>query len=238
MENFINLYQPNQICKFWPTDGEKPFRKNRKKLGKNWKYRNSQILYKTNEFGFRTRKHAEIDWANSIVMFGCSNVFGIGIHYEDTIAQQLERLIGIPVINLGIPGSALDIAVFNSFHIYSSVAHPKALIQIWTSPYRYTEFYTTGDIATKAPFVAGYNPRLDTAFKNRVHIYQDRALWKNSNTIYREYSHFDDWLYLEQDLGIKVFEEFDKARDLSHPGAETNRHAANVIYRDLYKLGL
>ena len=242
MDQFVNFYKPNEKKNFWLPDSIRSFRKNQKRLGKDWKYRDIEILYTTNEFGFRTKSHFDIDWKESIVILGCSNVFGIGLENRKTLAKQLEKLVGVDVINLGIPGSALDLAVFNSFFIYENLPHPKAIIQVWTSPERYSQFYLNGDIETMAPFTKGFDPKLNSAFKNLIHIEQDRALWRNSSSVYREYSFFDDWLYLEKDFGIKkdlgieIFDELDKARDLSHPGDLTNLKAAEIVKKDLDKV--
>lgn len=59
--------------------------------------------YTVNSQGYRCPEFDAIDWENSIIFFGCSHVFGIGLLDHETVANQLSLILNCPVINLGTP---------------------------------------------------------------------------------------------------------------------------------------
>ena len=98
------------------------------------------ITYVRNSHGFREREFSDVDWNNSILLLGCSNVYGVGLKIEHPIPRLLENFFKVPVINLGIPGSSTELPVFNSFQIFKSGYRPRAIIHAWTNLDRYTYF--------------------------------------------------------------------------------------------------
>jgi hypothetical protein len=69
-------------------------------------------LYKINKYGFRGDNW---NFKPSIAVFGCSNIFGIGV--QKSVTDIMSELLGQPVHNLGVPGgsSANIIKTFASF---------------------------------------------------------------------------------------------------------------------------
>ena len=57
--------------------------------------------YKINKYGFRG---ADWNFRPSIAVFGCSNIFGIGV--KKSVADLISELIDQPVHNLGVPGAS------------------------------------------------------------------------------------------------------------------------------------
>lgn len=235
--NFINpSNDPPNTTDYWEeggTDTSKFFQINRKKLGKDWIYNTKSVSYVYNEYGFRTKPMNEIDWANSIIIFGCSNVKGTGHAIEDTIAYRLEKILNIPVINLGISGSAVDAACWNSLILHDHYPYPKAIIQWWTSLDRYTnheELRYRNYMPTKKSYCAVH----DWKDRSKFYIKSDRALWKNK-TIYYEGSQFP---YTAKELNIDFYNELDFARDLNHPGIESHKVAAEGIAKNLITRGI
>ena len=96
------------------TDSNELYQTNLKAKSKDWEYRHKSVKYTLNKHSYRTEQFADIDWANSVVIFGCSAVFGVGVDDADTISSQLSTLMNCPVINMGVGGSSITYALHNS----------------------------------------------------------------------------------------------------------------------------
>jgi hypothetical protein len=92
-----------------------------------------------NLFKYDYRKDPETcQFDDTIWLFGCSNIYGYDLPEEQTAAAILEKMIDIPVINLGITGGN----VFNIEHNLSVLLEshtPKAIIIAWPRPTRWTD---------------------------------------------------------------------------------------------------
>ncbi len=226
-KSLISFLPKNQTFDFYGQDSERIFKMNLKKFKKtDWIYKNKPITYKFNEHGFRNKSFDKVDWSNSIVVLGCSNVQGIGLSLEDTLCYHLEKKLNTPVVNLGIGGSAVDLACWNSLQLHNYYPKPKALIQVWTSLGRYTD-YNNNQLNSYLPqFGYNYYHKLNWPYRSSWYIEADRALWKNK-LIYVESSFFSE-KYFDQ-KNIKKLKTLDKARDCAHPGIESNLIAAETI---------
>lgn len=58
----------------------------------------------TNQEGIRVASAAAPTPRGGIVVVGDSQSFGMGIEYQQTFAAGLERMLSVPVANLGVPG--------------------------------------------------------------------------------------------------------------------------------------
>jgi hypothetical protein len=234
-KGLLSYLAKNQTFNFHGTDQEKLFHKNLKKLRKtNWIYKTKSITYNLNEYGFRNKPFNEVNWSESIVVLGCSNVEGIGLAVEDTLCGQLEKILDTTVVNLGIGGSAIDLACWNSLLLHNHYPRPKALVQVWTSLGRYTDL--NGKVFTShLPQYRGYYHRINWPYRTKWYIEADRTLWKDK-LAYVEASFFHHEYNNEKNV-IKL-DIIDKARDLMHPGINSNRAAAEKIADQLLKQGL
>jgi hypothetical protein len=92
-----------------------------------------------NLFKYDYRKNPETcQFNNTIWLFGCSNVYGYDLPEEQTAGTVLEKMIDIPVVNLGITGGN----VFNIEHNLSVLLEshtPRAIIIAWPRPTRWTD---------------------------------------------------------------------------------------------------
>lgn len=234
-QNLISYIRKDTEQLFDHTDNEKSFRKNlKKKKQEDWIYNTKSITYKINSHGFRTSPFSKIDWANSIVVLGCSNVYGVGLAVEDTMCSQLEKILNIPVVNLGIPGSAVDLVCWNSLILHNYYPRPKAVIQIWTGLSRYSDYIQREAWVSYSPRDPGYYNRLNWDMRSQYYIEADRTLWKNK-TMYYEGSFFRDTAAM---TGVSDLAGDHRARDLLHPGIESNRSAAENIAEELIKQGI
>lgn len=235
MNQLVNHHDQNQTLNFSVMDNEKLFNKNKKLLGLDWEYANKPIVYRHNELGFRNKPFNQVNWKESIVIIGCSNVRGMGLAEDDMVSSQLEKILNIPVINLGICGSGIDMACWNSLIIHENYSHPRALVQIWSSLDRYTDYDKKSNMYnTDGPWLRPQFNILDWASRSEFYRRTDRALWKN-NTIYYEASFFE---HTATTMNIDQFNYIDNARDLAHPGSKSVKVAAERIAKNLKQQGI
>lgn len=230
---------------WFDQDTEDLYKKNLKCQPNDWYYRNKKIEYNLNSAGYRTKEFTQINWSKSIVVFGCSFVFGVGNAEEDTITGQIESITGIPTINLGSAGASSTFTVHNSVLLNESYPIPKAVVSIWPSPFR-CPYYTEDRVMQCGNwnydrFKIGYYWNVDRnhALMNlRLNAMTLRQLWQ-SKTSYYELSMFSTTAnYLECDF----IKQVDDARDVrkqdgavtAHPGKITNKLVAEKIIESLW----
>jgi hypothetical protein len=127
---------------FHPMDTEKLYQKNIKEdpaFRTAWAGRT--ITYTLNQDRYRCAEWADIQWADSILVFGCSYTFGVGLDDQWTITQSLQRHLGgkIPVVNLGQPGSSWLFNWVNTVRLITAGIRPRAVVYIWPDVARYTQ---------------------------------------------------------------------------------------------------
>lgn len=84
--------------------------------------------YNLNSQGYRDKEWDIIDWDNSIVFLGCSHTFGIGVEQSETIPLQVQNILNIPCVNLGIPGGNNFFNSINSANLINYNIKPKAVM--------------------------------------------------------------------------------------------------------------
>ena len=237
---YIKKYHYN----FLALDTEELYNKNLKTKPDDWYYRTSSITYTCNKHGYRTKEFDDIDWANSIVLFGCSNVFGIGVDDEYTISSQLSKLINKPVINMGVGASSITFSLHNAIILRERYSIPLAVVNLWTD-YSRTVYYNTNSSHHCGPWNIENNN--NNYFKEwiaedshaQTHAIfaskTSKLLWKD--TKYFECSFFDRTAKLLncKSIGIKGNEQTDQdlARDLAHPGIKTCYDTAVMLAEQL-----
>jgi hypothetical protein len=223
----------NTVNNFDDMDDSITFEKNLKKQPADWIYRNKKIQYVFNDQGFRiNQKIDDINWSESIVFFGCSETFGCGLAEEDTFPKQVEKMLGIPTINLGISGSAVDLAFMNSTILFDHYPRPKAIVHMWTNLARYTHLMSEKKhlyAARFLPTTPGYIGKIHWEERSKFYVKAERAIWKDFVPRY-------ETTFTPQSaeaFGVKLVEIVDRARDCFHPGIETNYRAALAISKNL-----
>lgn len=221
---------------FSGTDSEKLFQENLKTQPTEWIYRTKPVRYTINKKGYRTVKFEKIDWKNSVVIFGCSNTFGVGLDDADTISAQLSRLINRPVINMGVGGSSILFSLYNNVILSSYYPTPKAVVNLWTSLDRTVYFYNKS-IRSYGPWNFEKNNYMDLWSEDLAHgkvnsLFSSmicKQLWKGKSSYY-EASFFPETTKL---LDCEILKITDLARDLTHPGIESTKNAAYTIAKNL-----
>lgn len=228
---------------FLSIEEQKDFIKNKKKLGKDWHYSTKEIRYDLNSNFYRAPEWNNVDWANSIVVFGCSHVFGEGLAVDETLCNYLQKLYNRPVINLGQSGTSTIFSWHNSLQFYKLFGSPYAIIQIWTDISR-LPYYEKSQIKRVGFWSGGrwdnYDKDMKVLFniwnKNTIHAetffkFEATAckdFWSNK-TYYYEASYFHNTATLINCLHL---DKFDDARDFIHYGSITHQKAAEKIYEN------
>jgi hypothetical protein len=239
---------------FFGIDTYEFYKKNLKRQPKDWYYRNNKIKYTLNSYGYRTKEFEDIDWKNSIVMFGCSHIFGTGNDDNHTIPYFLEQKSGIPVINLGAGGSSIQFCLHNSLMLYKKYGPPKLVIYCWTGITRHL-IYQKDFVLMNTKFediyehppeaIAAVEESTGSVLKsvhapkvldhlipfNMVNVELIKNLWKDKCPLY-EFSTFPTTSKL---LGCELYQPIpnDYARDLAHYGRHSNKLFAEKIYSNL-----
>lgn len=222
--------------RFSGTDSEELFKSNLLAQPIDWFYRNNPIEYKTNTHGYRTAEFDSIDWANSIVIFGCSHVFGVGLHEDDTIASQLAKITATPVINMGIGASSIEYSLYNSIILNQHYPTPKAVVQLYSSLSR-TTYYQAGKVNHHGVWNMQKYNYMDLYSNDATHakVHASMAqmiiqqLWSDKTKLY-EASFLSD---TSENLQIFQCKIIDNARDFAHPGPLTTRLVASHIATNL-----
>lgn len=117
---------------YWGGDTEELYLTNLKTQANDWYYRTHPVTYTVNSQGYRCDQELnDIDWTNSTVIFGCSNVFGDGIENKYTISSQLQKLLKTPVINLGIGGASAELIRHNVTLLLEYYPRPRRIVVLW-----------------------------------------------------------------------------------------------------------
>ena len=217
------------------TDTADHFEYNSTAFGDDWEYQTKQVNYTLNKHSYRTKEFADIDWKESVVIFGCSNVFGVGVDDADTISNQLSIILNRPVINLGVGGSSIDFNLHNSVILNANYPTPKAVVHIWTGSDR-TVYYQRKKLIFHGGWTLEPNNYFDHWAKHKEHgqiqalfaSLISKQLWKDTG--YYEASFFTETADL---LDCDDLSVIDKARDNLHPGKKTTKLTAERIAKNL-----
>lgn len=232
---------------FGYTDTEDLYKRNLSELSEDWCWRNKQITYNINSQGYRAPEWNNVDWNNSVLFFGCSFVYGVGINFEDTCTYQLSNLINMPVVNMGIPGGSPLLQWVNTTIFRSENIKPKAVVYYWPYSQRTAELMFNNDAVchVSAPIKGGFNEKWVLHKENRIVflkylIMNTNFLWDCPVLHYHMEKNvcslIEDLKYMPHS-DVKTY--LDKARDYDirkgawHAGPETNKFWAKTVYDDL-----
>jgi len=231
----VDYTGPGRVLQYTISDTLELFEKHLKTQPEDWYYRIHPVNYTLNSYGYRAPEFKDINWSESVVVFGCSNTFGTGLDDKDTITSRLEELIKCPVINMGCTGSAIDYSLYNSVILKNICSKPKAVVHLWTSVDRTTHYLekrtrSYGVWPTKKPI-----PYFDEWLKEPSHAATiatfasmiTKHLW--SNTKLFEATTFQKTYDVLKCYHIPLDTEQERARDLLHRGRENAKDVAKII---------
>lgn len=231
--NGSSPYKP-QILNFHGTDDEETFNQSLKQMPEDWHYRNKKIEYRTNSYGYRTVEFSQAKWKDSVVLFGCSNAFGIGLAEDETLAHFITVKTGRPVVNLGAPGSSMMFSYINSLTLRNGYPRPAAVINLWTSFERISHFTRTNvthhGVWKNTPEFRAWNQNDTNPLIYALMIQASCKVVWGEYTQYYEGSFFK---HTSDALTCAHFPFLDFARDRKHPGPKGNEQAADHIIQNL-----
>ena len=225
---------------FYPTDSLRTFAGNLVKQPVEWPWRGQEIRYDLNSDGYRARPWDQTDWARSIVCFGCSMTFGVGVGVEHSWPSLVETISGVPTVNLGIPGSSIQWAWINTVRLILAGIRPRAVVYYWPEPSRSCEFLEP-DLALNCGAGQDFQG-LPTELGSIGHSWAMRTL--HNQEIARHYIQGCLWPHAPQRLdltwstGLEGLAEhrlfkIDRARDDRHPGPKSWQRFAESVVQDL-----
>jgi hypothetical protein len=218
--------------KYSGFDTEELYQKHLLSQPNDWYYRNNTVTYTVNSQGYRCPEFNQVDWANSIVLIGCSNVYGVGIDDVHTLDKELSKLTNCTVINLGAGGTSIQYSLYNAVILRELYPTPKAVVQIWTGIHRYTQFMEDNKVHNHGSWNYSiddkYNTDINLSTHGYLNIKASKYMW--SDTKYYEASYFIDTAEL---ANCDKLRKIDLARDLSHPGIESTKQSALQIYENI-----
>ena len=251
-EEFIPIYlpegQPGKF-NFYMGDNEEKFNENLSKVPDDWHYRNKKITYTLNNLGYRGDDFFSHNWEESIVVFGCSCVFGVGVSEDETLTHYISEITGRNVINIGVPGGSNQFILDTSLIMKRKYGNPYSIIVMWTCTDR-LPFY--GD---SRPYHIGiwnntpnkndvdaekYKNIFDSFYIESSHenvtfyniVQSMRNIWVDK-TKYFEASFFEPTAHYGQ---LSDFFPFSNtARDLLHPGPTDHKKTASEIVEHCIK---
>lgn len=227
----------SKVYEYMFNDSQKWFEDNLKTQPNNWRYRTQRVEYHVGSHGYRCPEFEDINWSESVVLFGCSQTYGIGLDESETLHTQLSKLIDRPVINLGLGASSVLFALMNQVRLQRANINPYAVINIWTSFLRMPEFKHNGDVVhlldEKDPLWYANFVKTDEIHQKMIHkfyIDTSRSLWKDTKHL--EFSTFRSVVEM---LDIPWIKKIDDARDTYHIGKDTVADTVQKIAQILEK---
>lgn len=226
-------------------DSPEAFETNRQRMGPDWHYAYKNVTYHCNTDGYRAPEWDQIDWANAIVLIGCSVTFGAGLAEDETIGYYVSQLTGRPTVNLGFPSGSNQLLLNNAaalrnhygqvyavainwttldrFHFYGPYSHT---VGLWTEPDAEADGVNLYDL-----YKARNYSELDRDIEAYYQAQCARAIWQD-RTRYVTLSYFAQTAhYTRSDIYVRKINVplEQRARDLIHPGPEASRDAARLI---------
>ena len=236
------LKMPGLVTEDWVgSDTKELYEENLKKQPTDWEFRKEKVIYQLNQHRYRTEEFEKIDWGRSIVIFGCSQVFGVGLNDNDIISSHISNILQVPVINMGAPGTSNTFALHNSCILSENYPPPLAVIHMWSGVDRMV-YYCPYHIESYGPWNLessnfydlwskdSSNPEMTTIFASKI----AKQIWQQKTKFF-EITAFKDTAKL---LGCDQLVDHDPdfARDLIHFGKKTTKYYSELIALSLSQI--
>lgn len=190
-----------------------------------------KITYNLNSQGYRCKEWDQYEWNDSILVFGASNIFGVGVCENQTMSSYIQQHTDISTINLGQIGSGCSAQWINSLRILENNITPRGVVYVWPDENRETEF--KDDDGIKVDFSGHWTKRTFNSVWCRhqyqgtvlAQYYRDaiKLLWSCPVVEYRLQSNDPD----------SPLNQIDISRDRLHPGPETYKLWAELAVKEL-----
>ena len=217
----------NSKLQWLPSDTKELFIKNKKEKLQELRSNgclNTEIEYSFNSHGFRSE---EFSTSPSILYLGCSFTVGIGLRVEHSWPYLVSTAMNLKCFNLGLGASSNDTA-FRMAEYWIKQLEPKIVILLSPFFLRYETLqqqkdgtllsidHSINDKTVKNQMICEENNRLNK-IKNKLAI---KTIAENN---YANFFSYD----------TETFPMIDRARDLQHPGIQSNKSFANMVLNQL-----
>jgi hypothetical protein len=186
--------------------------------------------YKVNSMGYRCPEFDTINWQDVYIIQGCSACFGLGIMDDsDTIAANIERLLGVSTINLGAPGTSIEFQYFNTIEMLEAGIRPKGVFMMYPNADRFTMFID-GLIENIGSWSDDQKLRYaldgNAAQHNLYHGRAIRLFWKMMGVPLVEFAHHG---HAKGHVELTYTDRIDLGTDGQHWGPKTAALIAGMI---------
>jgi hypothetical protein len=204
--------------------------KNLNSQPESWVWRNKTVKYSLNRQKYRAPEWQDCDWSNSILILGCSMVYGVGVDDADTLGHNISKNLDVPVINLGQGGTGIAFMWANSIILREHNISPRAVVYVWPDRSRQTEFLSEHTTISHGPWNIEDSWMMPLAVHNKHNYHWAQYTIRNLRQLWScpviEASWYEDMIAISGGLHLP-FEDF--ARDEAHPGPNTLGISANII---------
>jgi hypothetical protein len=215
---------------FSGKDTHELYLKNLRSQPTDWLWRDKTVTYTLNSQQYRCPEWENCDWANSILIFGCSMVYGVGVDDHDTLPYRLSQHLNTPVINLGQGGTGVSFIWANSIILNEHNINPKAIVYVWPDRSRQTEFLSEHTTSSHGSWNIKDSWMMPLAVHDTHNYYWTHYTIRSMRQLWKcpiiEASWYPSMTAVSQCLHLPFN---DLARDLAHPGPETLEVCANII---------
>ena len=126
-----NTYDIKFTREFISADFKEKFVQNLTTQNEDWYYRTHDVKYVLNSKGFRAPEFENIDWNNTVVIFGASDAFSIGVDEKDTLSVRLSEITGKSVVSLGVCKASITHTLHNLAIFRKFFPKPAGIIMMW-----------------------------------------------------------------------------------------------------------
>lgn len=235
-----NLYFNSGVYNFWGSDSEESYKNLCKTLPKNnsWhKWRNVPLKYTLNSQHYRTNEWDAIDWNNSVLLFGCSQIFGTGLDDSQTVSANLSKLLNLNVVNLGVPAGSTMVQWLNTTILVQNNIRPLASVYVWPFPERVTVLSENNRVIHSGPWNNKKEPLFDGWNHHKSHAVEFlKFLMLSTNQQWNSFSrpvfHFTFSNISREKINFIDYldPKIDLARDMAHIGPECSKKWADTIF--------
>ena len=192
------------------------------------------IAYGVNSQNYRCPEFDTIDWANSYVLLGGSDVYGEGLEDDQIVSYYLEKMLGEPVINLSVPAASNQLIVL-SMAMLAKHYTPKKWIVAWSDSCRWLHWDKNAkdDVSVQAhrasheQFCSEPWPQLMESldwYSSQARV-TAQAIAKNNMIELGA-----DSIHILKEWGVPSLPYIDESAVIAHAGEETHKAAAKWIY--------
>ena len=243
MKLLLEQYHSQFSGPFLDPDSRELYERNLDRMGPDWYWRDRSVYYQLNSQGYRSLEWSDIQWESSVLFFGCSQCFGLGLDQDQTIPARVQAQLGLPCVNLARAGTSVMFQWANTVRLVCAGFRPRAVVYIWPDWARVTHFLGSGFVHSIGSWSAEQDrksPLLDWITDlNQGREWADLAI-KNCQQVWTvpvlNYTFQPETSQLGPHL---LPHDLDRARDLAHPGPQTAQTCADIIAQSLRdRLGL